>query len=78
VKGDEMSSKEKPQLSDEPQNTAFEELEEEVFEEQQRRGQYVAGVDNTEPPGRGQYVAGVDNAEIIEGIESIENEPTTP
>jgi len=73
-----MSSKEKPPFSEEPQNTAFEELKEEVCEEQQRRGQYVVNDDDKEPPKRGHYVAGVDNTEIIKEIESIENKPTIP
>ncbi len=72
-----MSTKEKPQVPEEPQNTAFKEPKEEICEEQQRRGQYVVNGDNTEPPGRGQYVAGVENTESSEGIESIESEPTT-
>ena len=73
-----MSSEEKPELSEEAQNTAFEELKEEVFEEKQRRGRYVVNGDDKEPPARGHYVAGVDNTEIIEEIEQIENESTTP
>ncbi|MHC4560836.1 MAG: hypothetical protein ACYS80_26440 [Planctomycetota bacterium] len=73
-----MSTKEKHQVPEESQNTAFKEPKEEICEEQQRRGQYVANGDNTEPPGRGQYVAGVDSTETPEGIESIESEPKTP
>lgn len=72
-----MSTKEKPQLPEASQKTAFKESNEAVCEEQQRRGQYVVNSDNTEPPGRGQYIAGVDNTETSEGIESIESEPTT-
>lgn len=64
-----MNTKERPQVPEEPHNTAFEKPKAEIFEEQQRRGQYVASGDNTEPPGRGQYVAGVDNTETPEGIE---------
>ncbi len=73
-----MSSKEKPQYSEEPQNTEFKEPKEEVFEEQQRRGQYVVNGDNPQPPGRGQYFADLDNEETTEGIGPIENEPTAP
>jgi hypothetical protein len=73
-----MNTKERPEVPEEPHNTAFKESKEEICEEQQRRGQYVANGDNTEPPGRGQYVAGVDTTEILEGIESIESEPKTP
>ncbi|MCP4256163.1 MAG: hypothetical protein GY774_01390 [Planctomycetes bacterium] len=73
-----MSPKETPQVPEESQQAAFDKPKEEVCEAQQRRGQYIAHVNNTEPPGRGQYVAGVDNTETLEGIESIESEPTTP
>ena len=72
-----MNTDEKPQIPEEPQNTAFEEPQEEVREEQQRRGQYIAYGDNTEPPRRGQYVVGVDNTESHEAVESIESESTT-
>ena len=57
-----MSTEEKPQVPEEPKKTAPEEPQEEVCEKQQRRGQYVAGADNTESP---------------KGIDSIESEPTT-
>ncbi len=72
-----MSTEEKPQVPEEPQKTALEEPEEEVCEEQQRRGQYVANSDSIEPPGRGRYVIGADNTESLEAIESIESKPTT-
>ena len=73
-----MNTKEKPRFSEEPRNTAFKQLEEEVCEEKQRRGQYVVNGDDKEPPGRGHYVVGVDKTEIIEEIKSIEDESTTP
>jgi hypothetical protein len=72
-----MSIEEKPQIPEKPKKTAFEEPQEKVCREQQRRGQYIANGDNTEPPGRGQYVAGADNTEPPEGIESAESDPTT-
>ena len=72
-----MSTHEKPQVPQKPQNTAFEEPQEEVYHERQRRGQYIANGDNTEPPGRGQYIAGEDNTESPEGIEPAESDPTT-
>jgi len=73
----DMSTEEKPQISEKPQKTALEEPQEEVCQEQQRRGQYIVNGDNTEPPRRGQYVAGADNTESPEGIESTESESTT-
>ena len=73
-----MSTEEKHQVPEEPQKTALEEHQEQVCQEQPRRGQYVVNADNTEPPGRrGQYVAGADKAESPEGIESIEAEAKT-
>lgn len=66
-----MSTEEKPQVPEDLQKTAIQKFQEEVYEEQQRRGQYVENGGNIEPPRRGQYVAGVDNTE------SAESEPTT-
>jgi hypothetical protein len=71
-----MSAEEKPQIPEKPQKTAFEEPQEEVCREQQRRGQYITNGDNTEPPGRGQIVAGADNTESPEAIEPPESNPT--
>jgi hypothetical protein len=70
-----MSIEEKPQIPQKTQNTALEGPQEEVCRQQQRRGQYIANADNTEPPGRGEYVAGVDNTESPQAIESAESEP---
>ncbi|MHC4535070.1 MAG: hypothetical protein ACYS6K_14070 [Planctomycetota bacterium] len=72
-----MSAEEKPKIAEEPQKTVYEEPQEEVCKEQQRRGQYIANMDNTKPPRRGQYVAGEDNTELSEGKESIDSKPTT-
>jgi hypothetical protein len=72
-----MSTDEKPQVTEEPQKNSFEEPQEGICEEQQRRGQYVVNADNPEPPGRGQYVAGANNTESPEGIESIEDKSKT-
>jgi hypothetical protein len=72
-----MSTEEKPQIPEKPQKKVLEETQEEIYQERQRRGQYIANTDNTEPPGRGQYIAGVDNSESPEAIESAESEPTT-
>jgi hypothetical protein len=72
-----MSAEEKPQIPEEPQKIVFEEPQEEVCKEQQRRGQYIANWDNTKPPRRGQYVAGEDNTESSEGIESIDSAQAT-
>jgi len=68
-----MSTEEKPQIPEKPQKTALEGFQEEVCEDQQRRGRYIANGDNTEPPRRGQYVARVDNTESPEGMDSARN-----
>ena len=72
-----MSTEEKPRIPQKPQKTAFEESQEQVYPERQRRGEYIANGDNTEPPGRGQYVAGADNTESPQAIEPAESDPTT-
>jgi len=72
-----MTAEEKPQIPQKPQKTAFEEPKEEVCQERQRRGQYIANGDNTEPPGRGHYLAGADNTESPEETEPPESDTTT-
>ena len=72
-----MSTEEKPQVPEKPQKTTLEEPQEDVCQERQRRGQYIANGDNTEPPGRGQYIAGADDTESPEAIEPAESETTT-
>ncbi len=72
-----MSIDEKPQVPEGSQKYSFEESQEEVCEEQQRRGEYVVNTDNPEPPGRGRYVAGANNTESPEGIESIKGKSKT-
>ena len=72
-----MSTEEKPQIPEEPKKTAFEEPQEQVCQEQQRRGQYIANGDNAEPPRRGQYVIGVGHTDSPEAVESNESDSTT-
>ncbi|MCP4614470.1 MAG: hypothetical protein GY845_37805 [Planctomycetes bacterium] len=72
-----MSTEEKSQLPEKSQKTAFEESQEQVAPERQRRGQYIANGDNTEPPGRGQYLAGADNTESPEETDPPESDPTS-
>ena len=72
-----MSTEEKPQVPEKPQKTTLEESQDDVCRERQRRGQYIANGDNTEPPGRGQYIAGADDTESPEAIEPAESETTT-
>ncbi len=62
-----MSIEEQPQVPDEAQKTALEESQEQVCQEQPRRGQYVVNADNTElPERRGQYVVNADETELPE------------
>jgi len=72
-----MSTEEKPQIAEKPQKTTLEEPQEEMSRDRQRRGEYIANSDNTEPPGRGQYISGADNTESPEGIEPAESDPVT-
>jgi hypothetical protein len=71
-----MGTEKEPHFSEKQQKTTLEEPQEDVCLERQRRGQYIANADNTEPPGRGRYVAGADNTESPEGMESAESDPT--
>ena len=71
-----MSTEEKSQVPEKPQKTTLEDPQEEISQERQRRGQYIANADNTEPPGRGQYIAGANNTESPEETEPAESKPT--
>ena len=72
-----MSTEEKSQVPEISQKTPPEEHQEEMSPDRQRRGEYIANSDNTEPPGRGRYIAGSDNTESPEAIEPPESDPAT-
>ncbi|MDT8302027.1 MAG: hypothetical protein RQ760_11130 [Sedimentisphaerales bacterium] len=72
-----MSTEEKPQIPEKSQKTTLEEPQEDVCLERQRRGEYIANADNTEPPGRGHYLTGANNIESSEEIEPPESETTS-
>ena len=72
-----MNVAEEAQVPNEPLKASLEEPQGWMCEGQGRRGQYIVNGDNAEAPGRGQYIAGADNRELSEGMELIENEPTT-
>lgn len=68
-----MNAEENSQASQEPRETTQQELHEKVFQQQQRRGQYIANGDSTEPPARGHYVIGEDYIESPEKAGSSES-----
>ena len=71
-----MGTEEKPEIPQKPQKiTLEEEPQEDVYQEMQRRGQYIANTDNNEPPGRGRYIVGADNTESPEATEPAESDP---
>jgi hypothetical protein len=61
----------------ERRETELEEAKEQVCEEQGRRGQYNADVDDIEPLRRGKYIAGADGMDSPRGTELIDNERIT-